>query len=366
MPDVLIVGAGPVGLTAAIAARQAGLDVEVVEAAAPDRSRPGSRAIYYFPPTLRSWERLYPGLGRAIADAGTRVDRVSCHRSDRTLFDVRVSSWLSGAALPQHDVERLLRQALDELGVPIRWESPVWWTRSDPQGVELELRSGETLRAPYLIGADGARSVVRDSLGIALRGDRAATEFVMADVAAHPETALPRRGVRFWYDHPVARRNIVQMGYGSGVRVAVQCTTAEDVERLSSPAGIRECVSTVLDPWHGEHVEWVARHRFQQVVAESYTDAHRRVLLAGEAAHLFAPWGGRGINSGLMDGSESAQAIAGALREPERRVEIIDRCAARRRTWGLHNRELSGRGLQQMRAPLPMLPRRRAGVWNWY
>lgn len=87
------------------------------------------------------------------------------------------------------------------------------------------------------------------------------------------------------------------------------------------------------------------------MVANSYTDDHRRVLLVGEAAHLFAPWGGRGLNSGVFDATDAADAIAAAsaTRDPVQRRKVIERCADDGRNWGLHNRDISSKALRVMR-----------------
>lgn len=136
----------------------------------------------------------------------------------------------------------------------------------------------------------------------------------------------------------------------------MQCLPTDDVEYLAGPEGVRDWVSKVVDPWYGEHVRWVSTYRFHQVVADSYTDSHHRVLLAGEAAHLFAPWGGRGLNSGVFDATDAATAIglASASGDETRRREVIDRWASEGRRWGLHNRDISSKALRQMRGSDPV------------
>jgi 3-(3-hydroxy-phenyl)propionate hydroxylase len=135
------------------------------------------------------------------------------------------------------------------------------------------------------------------------------------------------------------------------MRVDLQCLPGDDVEYLSSPEGVREWISAAVGPWYADHVQWVSTYRFHQVVADSYTDEHRRVLLAGEAAHLFAPWGGRGLNSGVFDATGAATAIAAATAtsDPAKRRKLIERCADEGRKWGIHNRDISSKALRQMR-----------------
>lgn len=355
---VVVVGAGPVGLTAALALSRQDVPVVLVEAEANDRVRPGSRAIVLMAPTLRRFERVQPGLGRSIADRGIQVRGYDAFYDDRQVFHIAapeappLSLLGMGAVLPQRVSETLLMDACLERGVQFRWRSPVAEVHTDAHGATVELRSGERISTPYVLAADGARSVVRKSLGLHLEGTPDETPFVIVDVDEHPDGSTPTSLARFYYRHPrLDGRNVMHMPFAGGMRIDLQCLPVDDVEYYASPEGIRDWVSEVIDPWHAEHVQWVSSYRFHQSVARSYTDEHRRVLLAGEAAHLFAPWGGRGLNSGVIDATDAATAIAQALRadDPAAAGRIVERCAEDRRKWGLHNRDLSSRGLRRMR-----------------
>lgn len=356
----VVIGAGPVGLTAALALRRRGVEVLVLEAGPPDRSRPGSRAIFLMQPTLRRFEQVLPGLGASIAAEGLQVAGYQAFYGDRKVCGLRMPaagpmSLLGlGSSLPQRVTEGFLLEAAEQHGVKFRWSASVDRVDTDPAGVTVRLTSGEEIRTPYVIAADGARSVARSSLGLELEGERDDTPFIIVDVDEHPDGSTPQLPGRFYYRYPqLDGRNVMHMPFAGGMRVDLQCSPDDDAEYLASPAGVREWLGAVVDPWYAEHVNWVSTYRFHQSVARSYTDDHHRVLLAGEAAHLFAPWGGRGLNSGVFDATDAAAAVAGALAEPQAARRLIARCAAGRRRWGLHNRDVSSRALRRMRAGDP-------------
>ncbi len=356
----VVVGAGPVGLIAALAARMKGLDVLVVEAEPYGRPRPGSRAIGLWPWTLGRLEEVLPGLGERVAEAGIMVPGAEVLYGGKKIFHTPVPTLprlLTGTSLPQTQTEQIWYDECVRLGVEFRWGAPVDEVDTDADSATVTLRSGERIRAAYVIAADGARSAVRKSLGISMSGHTDDLPFIIVDVAEHPNGSTPRTDARFHYRTPeLGGRNVMWLPFRGGMRVDLQCRRGDDVDYLASAEGIREWMPKILDPWYADHVLWVSTYRFQQVVADDYTDPHGRVLLAGEAAHLFAPFGGgRGLNSGVIDATDAATAVAKALTAENRTAAraVIDECARDRRAAGRFNRDAAGHALRIMRGEDP-------------
>jgi len=364
----VVVGAGPVGQVAALSLASRGHSVLVLEAEPIDRDRPGSRAIFLFRETLRRLEQVQPGLGQAVAERGLQIGGARCTYDGRTVFSAPMPQLVPlsapGVSLPQRETEALVHQACLNHGVRFRWHSRVSALTTSAHGAELTLDDGTVISADYVIGADGARSVVREQIGRTLEGPRDTTPFIIVDVDAKPDGTTERTRGEFHYRHPrVGGRNVMHMPFAGGMRIDLQCLPGDDVEQLTSPEGMREWIEPIIGPWYADHTNWHSTYTFHQAVADSFTDDHNRVLLVGEAAHLFAPWGGRGLNSGVMDATDAARAIDSADRSQ------IRRCADDRRRWALHNRDVSSRALRQMRGEDTLMRTARtaaAAVSPWF
>jgi len=354
---VLIAGAGPVGLSAALAVRAAGLPVAVLEAEPEGRQRPGSRAIYLHRETLAFWNSICDGLGWDIAAHGITWS------TKRTFWGadlVYERSYPPGdpsqlppfTSLPQVETERLLLDACKAAGVDFVWNQGVAEVESTPDGVTVTTGAGDVAAAQYLIAADGARSGVRGSLGIAMSGSRSENHFVIVDIAEDPEHSLAPARI-FHYEHPaVERRNVLLVPFAGGWRADLQCRQTDDPEEFNDEQGVRRWIGEVLPERYADRITWISTYQFLQVVAERFTDENRRVLLVGEAAHLFAPFGARGLNSGVPDAIAAAGAIkAGCSRnDPAGARAAVDDFASTRQSAAEYNRDAASAALDHMQA----------------
>ncbi len=380
--ETLIVGAGPVGLTSALALRAQGRSVTVLEAELEGRSRPGSRAIFVHKESLKLLEALRPGLGKEIASHGLVWPTKRTFWRGHLVFIRHYPTPDPGiippfTSLPQVEIERYLLDACKEAGVTFAWNTPVSKVETIPEGVTITTKSGQVWTANYVIAADGARSVVRSSLGIEMEGSRSKNSYIVVDVANDPDHPL-ELSRDFHYGHRgVGGRNVLLVPFVGGLRVDLQCRDDDDPEAFSGMEGVRKWLPKVIPASYADRVSWVSTYQFLQVLAHEFTDQHRRVLLVGEAAHLFAPFGARGMNSGIADAVAAATAIDGALKtsKPEDADRAIAEFARTRYSAAEYNRAAAGQALAHMqkRSPGMLLKRElaalaapfwpRAGVW---
>ncbi|MFF3845120.1 FAD-dependent monooxygenase [Streptomyces sp. NPDC002328] len=350
MTPVVVVGAGPVGLSAALALRGRGLPVVLLEADPRDRERPGSRALFVHRETLRLLDRMCPGLAGEITGYGRTW------HTRRTLYrgrEVYSRTFPPPSGLPpftslrQVDTERFLRAACEREGVEFEWDARITDVRASASGVTLTAEDGREWDSGYVVAADGARSAVREGLGIALEGTRGEGFHVVVDVADVPGAELPLERV-FHYEHPgVGGRSVMRVPFTGGFQVDLQCRDDDAEEEYGTEDAVRRWLPGVVGDGYAERILWVSTYRFLRKVAASFTDPHRRVLLVGEAAHLFPPFGARGMNSGIADAAAAAEAVAAGT------AEAVDAFAAVRRAAGLFNSEAAGIALDHLR------PRRR-------
>jgi 3-(3-hydroxy-phenyl)propionate hydroxylase len=358
--EIVIVGAGPVGLTAALAVRATGRHATIVEAGASDRVRPGSRAIFIHNASLRLLERVRPGLGHTLNARGlTWLARQTYYRGSlvyrRTYAPLPAGALPPATSLPQVTTEQVLYAACLDAGVEFVWNSAVNVVTASARGVQLGTETGGALTARYVIAADGARSAVRESCDIHLEGPRTSNAFVIVDASEDERDPMPLERT-FHYEHPaVGGRNVLFVPFAGHWRVDLQCLTAEDPGEFSGVDGVRTWLPKVMPRKYAERVTWVSTYIFRQAVASRFVDASRRVLLAGEAAHIFAPFGARGLNSGMADALVAADAIHRALRAatPAEADRAISRFARSRRDAAVRNRAASSQALRHMAARSP-------------
>ncbi|MFF1548506.1 FAD-dependent monooxygenase [Streptomyces sp. NPDC058291] len=355
MNPVVVVGAGPVGLSAALALRARGLPVVLLEADAEDRERPGSRALFVHRETLRLLDGMRPGLAAEITAYGrTWHTRRTLYRGREVYSRTFPPSSGAPAALPpftslrQVDTERFLRAACERAGVAFEWDARVSGVDAAPGEVVVSCEDGREWRAGHVVAADGARSAVRRALGIAMEGVRGEGFHVVVDVADVPGGELPLERV-FHYEHPgVGGRSVMRVPFTGGFQVDLQCRDDDAQEAFGTEEAVRRWLPAVVGEGYADRILWVSTYRFQRLVAASFTDPRRRVLLVGEAAHLFPPFGARGMNSGIADAAAAAGAVAAGT------DGAVEAFAEARRAAGLFNSAAAGSALEHLR------PRRRS------
>jgi 3-(3-hydroxy-phenyl)propionate hydroxylase len=216
-----------------------------------------------------------------------------------------------GLALFQSRIERILAAWVDELAVPIYREREVTGFAQDDTGVDVELSDGRSLRAKYLVGCDGGRSLIRKKAGIDFPGWDPSISYLIAEVEM---TGEPEWGIR---RDDKGIHGLGRLEDGKRVRVV---STEQHVRQGDEPTlgDLREALIAVYGTDCGVHnVTWLSRFTDMARQAASYRE--RRVLLAGDAAHVHSPAGGQGLNIGVQDavnlGWKLAQVVNGRSSE---------------------------------------------------
>ncbi|MFD4221778.1 FAD-dependent monooxygenase [Streptomyces griseus] len=291
--DVLVVGAGPTGMTLAAELRLAGARVTVLERLA--RRSGESRGLGF---TTRTMEILdQRGLLSRFGDIETStVGHFGGLPIDFSLLD---GAGQAAKSVPQSETERRLEEWTVELGADIRRGDEVLAVREGGAGVEVDLRGPDgpaTLTAPWLVGCDGGRSTVRGAAGFDFPGTAATMEMFLADVKG-VELAPRMTG-------QTLSGGMVMVGpLPGGVTRIVVCERGTPPRRRESPPEFAE-VAAAWERLTGEsiaHAEPVWVSCFGDATRQVTTYRRGRVLLAGDAAHIHLPAGGQGMNTGIQD-----------------------------------------------------------------
>ncbi len=285
---VVIAGGGPTGLMLAGELALAGVDVAVVERrASPELV--GSRAGGLHARTLEVLDQR--GIADRFLSQGQRFPAVRFHMIPLDISDFPTRhNYLLG--LWQNHIERILAEWVGELAVPIYRGREVTGFAQDDTGVDVALSDGESLRAEYLVGCDGGRSLIRKAAGIEFPGWDPTTSWLIAEVETAEE---PKWG---FHEDALGSHAIGRLENGQA-RIVL---TEPQVGAAGEPTlrEVSEALIAIYGTDYGIHSPtWISRFTDMARQAAAYRD--RRVLLAGDAAHVHAPVGGQGLNIGVQD-----------------------------------------------------------------
>jgi 2-polyprenyl-6-methoxyphenol hydroxylase-like FAD-dependent oxidoreductase len=300
---VVIVGGGPTGLMLAGELALAGVDVAIVERRV-SQDLTGSRAGGLHARTIEVLDQR--GIANRFLSEGKAAQIVGFAWIPLDISDFPTRHNY-GLALWQSHIERILAAWVDELAAPIYRGREVTGFAQDETGVDVDLSDGARLRADYLVGCDGGRSLIRKTAGIEFPGWDPTTSNLIAEVemAEEPQWGLRRDA------HGI--HSLSRLEDGGAVRVLV---TEQSLDRTSEPTlhDLSEALIAAYGTDFGIHSPtWISRFTDMARQAASYRKG--RVLLAGDAAHVHYPTGGQGLNIGVQDAVNLAWKLAQVVRK---------------------------------------------------
>ncbi|MBR0758109.1 FAD-dependent oxidoreductase [Bradyrhizobium jicamae] len=330
---VVIVGAGPVGLSLAIDLAQRGQRVVLLDDA--DRIGEGSRAICFSKRSLEFWDRL--GVGDRMVDKGVvwSVGKIFHGASQLYQFNLLPEEGHKRPAfinLQQFYAEAYLVDRTAQLPeVDLRWRNKVTALEQRNDRVALTIATPDgpyQMHASFVVACDGARSSLRQMVGAEFAGQVFEDQFLIADVKMTAEFPTERW---FWFDPPfhAGRSALLHKQPDDIWRIDLQLNPDADPAVEKQPANVRPRIERMLG--HDKFdFEWISLYKFQCRRMAKFL--HGRVIFAGDSAHQVSPFGARGANSGLEDAENLSWKLDRVLRgaSPERLLESyhIERSAA--------------------------------------
>ena len=315
---VIVIGAGPVGQTGALLLARWGIPVTVLDAR-PERDLVGSKSICQQRDVLDVWEAV--GAGRQIADEGVTWERARTYYRDKELFCLTFAERGRSAFPPfvnisQSRTEEILDERIAATpSIEVRWAHEVIGIAQDDDGVTVTCRTpdGErTLRAPYVLACAGAKGdAVRDMLGLEFAGRSFDDHFLICDIRADLGAWANER--RFYFDpewNP-GRQVLIHPCPDSTYRIDWQVPADFDLDEQHRSGALDRRIRQIVGDRPYE-VVWSSVYRFHARLVDRMRVG--RVLVAGDCAHLVAPFGARGLNSGVQDVENAAWKLAFVLR----------------------------------------------------
>ena len=311
---VVVVGAGPVGLTAAIDLALRGVPVVLLDDS--DKIGEGSRGICYAKRTLEILDRL--GVGEGLVEQGVTWKLGKVFLGDDLVysFDLLPEDGHKMPAfinLQQYYLEKaLVDRALALDNIDLRWRNKVAGLeqRNDDVRLTVETPDGPyQIDADWLIAADGARSSIRDFMGLGFRGVTFEDKFLIADIRMTADFPTERR---FWFDPPFhsGQSALMHRQPDNVWRIDLQLGPEADVEAEQKPERVTARLRKMLGERDFE-LEWVSIYRFNCRRLDRFL--HGRVIFVGDSAHQGSPFGARGANSGVQDAENLGWKLAAVI-----------------------------------------------------
>ncbi|HET6561045.1 MAG TPA: FAD-dependent oxidoreductase [Marmoricola sp.] len=335
---VVVVGAGPVGMAVALGLAQRGVSVVVLEAAT--QVSFGSRAICVSRHSLEVADRL--GFGERLSDLAVEWAGGRSFYRDQEVMRFQMPNEPHSVRAPMVNVSQseLEQIMVDTVAahplVTLHWGARVTGVTQSEDEVVLEIATADgprTMRAAWVVAADGGRSPVRDALGLRLQGLSYEGRYVIADI--HWESDLPAERM-VWFDPPSNPGSTVIMHQQPGDiwRIDYQLDPTEDAEIETREERIRARIASHL-AWLGDDrpwsLEWHGFYKAHALALDSFV--HDRVVFAGDAAHLVPIFGVRGLNSGMEDAEALAWMLAAVVNGTADRRLLESYSAERHHAW---------------------------------
>ncbi len=309
---ILVVGAGPVGLTMAAELARYGLPVRIIDKS--PKATQTSKALVVWSRTLELMDRM--GCTAGFLEAGLK-GRAATIRNGTTIighptFDKIASAYNFALMIPQSETEKLLTAHLASFGVKIEREVELTGFTSEGGHVSATLRHAdgrdESVTTPWLLGCDGAHSAVRHGLGVDFHGSTEGDDWLLADVRLEGEHAPAQDEIAIYFHHdgpfvvfpiPGGRARVIGTVGKTDPNHLRPDPTLDDVQALADrrAGGFR-----VTEP------NWLTHFRINERKVEDYRVG--RVFLSGDAAHIHSPAGGQGMNTGMQDAIGLAWRLA--------------------------------------------------------
>lgn len=289
--NVLIVGAGPTGLMAALEFARKGIFAEIVDAK--ECPSPLSRAVGILPASMQRLKAS--GASEQILKEGVYFKNIRIQKGNSMLIDIDASEILSAEdlpiSLPQDRTEAIMSAVLKKKGVDVKYNYKVVDIQTDQTEARVTFLDGETKKYDWVIGADGVNSTVREKLGIDFSGYDLSEIWSIADVELNKEYKAESF---FGWILDGEEKDIVVMVPIGARRVRVISSTPDSMAALPIKLDIK-------------NIRRMGTFKISVRQAADYVKG--RVLLAGDAAHTHSPVGGRGMNLGIDDACEAVEAI---------------------------------------------------------